>query len=81
MAPEIHLNGGPLHDQHFVIPDDRDHIHIMEPAADAVQRAIQEMKEDTPQSGFQRLPLREGMYSQVRGYPGEFEWDGWRSHD
>ena len=27
------------------------------------------------------IKTREGMYSRVQGSPGEFEWDGWRTHD
>lgn len=81
MAQTIHLNGGPMHDQQVAIPDDRDHFHIIEPASDAIQRAIQEMKDEDTEQKFQRVPLREGMYSRVQGYPGEYEWDGWRSHD
>ncbi|QIG58136.1 hypothetical protein SEA_ZEPP_48 [Microbacterium phage Zepp] len=81
-AMRIHLNGGPMHDQLVDVPDDRNHFHILESPADAIQRAIRDMTEPpSPEQGLQRLPLREGMYSQVRHYPGEFEWDGWRSHD
>ena len=78
MAPTIHLNGGPMHDQHVAIPDDRDHFHIIEPVDDAVQRALQAPADS---DSIEVVSTREGMYSRVQGYPGEYEWDGWRSHD
>lgn len=78
MAHTVHLNGGPWHGRATSVPEGRDHFHIIEPVDDAVERAI---KASTPEEGFQTLPVREGMYSQVQGRPGEFEWDGWRSHD
>lgn len=78
MVQNIHLNGGPMHDQRCTLPEGRDHFHIIEPVDDAVERAI---KSSSPEEGFQVLPTREGTYSQVRGVRGEFEWDGWVSHD
>lgn len=65
MAQNIHLNGGPWHDRVVVIEDNRDHLHLL---------MNQEQK-----NGL--IAVREGTYSQVQGRPGEFEWDGWRSHD
>ncbi|QOP65244.1 hypothetical protein SEA_ZAYULIV_48 [Microbacterium phage Zayuliv] len=81
MAQTIHLNGGPWHDRRVSLEDGHQHFHIMESPMEAVQRAIREMKDGTPPAGMQRLPLREGTYSSVRNYPGEFEWDGWVTCD
>lgn len=80
MAKTVHLNGGPIHDCEVSLEDGATHFHIQEPVVDAVRRAIAEMKEP-PQPGFTRLPLREGTYSQVQHRPGEFELDGWVTHD
>lgn len=83
MAQTIHLNGGPWHDRVTAIEDGRDHFHIIEPVEDIIARGIA-----LPHEGdeFATVTTREGMYSQVhqstgRPLPGEFEWDGWRSHD
>ena len=78
MAQTIHLNGGPMHDQRVSVSDYRDHFHIIEPVGDAVWRALQEPSGD---DAIGVVSTREGMYSQVQDRPGEFEWDGWRSHD
>lgn len=77
MAQTVHLNGGPWHDRTTSVPDGRDHFHIIEPV-DLVGRDIVAPSEDQK---VEPLPVWEGMYSQVRGVRGEFEWDGWRSHD
>lgn len=77
MAQTIHLNGGPMHDQRVAVPDDRDHFHIIEPVG-AVRWALREPSGD---DAIGVVSTREGMYSQVQDRPGEFEWDGWRSHD
>lgn len=78
MAQTVHLNGGPWHGRTTTVPDGRDHFHIIEPVEDAVARALEA---SSPEEGFTTVQSREGMYSQVRGVRGEFEWDGWRSHD
>lgn len=75
MAVTVHLNGGPWHGRTTAIPEGRDHFHIIEPNVD--WSAAITAEENTPVA----LPTRAGTYSAVRGYPGEFEWDGWRSHD
>lgn len=69
MAQTIHLNGGPWHDQVVSIPHDRDHFHIIKPSQ---EEGIQ------PKNN---IGIREGTYSQVGGRPGEYEWDGWVTHD
>lgn len=73
MANTIHLNGGPWHGQVVAIPDDRDHFHIIMPVL-----SPPEFQQAENPSGIE---TREGTYSQVRGLPGEYEWDGWVSHD
>ena len=83
MVQTIHCNGGPWHDQVTQVPNGRDHFHILEAPDLMIARAI---AESNPEAGFQALRSREGMYSQVHtihGSPvrGEYEWDGWRSHD
>lgn len=78
MAHTVHLNGGPWHDRKVALEHNRDHFHIIESVEDAVARALKAPSED---DGIETVQTREGMYSQVQGLPGEFEWDGWRSHD
>ncbi|WNN96075.1 hypothetical protein SEA_SCHIMMELS22_44 [Microbacterium phage Schimmels22] len=79
MYQNVHCNGGPWHDRRVAVENGRDHFHIIEPVADVVAREM--TKEHDADEGLQVVHTREGMYSQVRGVPGEFEWDGWRSHD
>ncbi len=82
MTQNVHLNGGPWHGKTIAIEDGRDHVHILQPVEDALREAItKEITAEEAQQGLQRVPIKEGMYSQVRGCPGEYEWDGWRSHD
>ncbi|QKN87748.1 hypothetical protein IXEL_48 [Microbacterium phage Ixel] len=83
MAQTIHLNGGPWHGRVTALEDGRDHFHIIEPVEDVVAR---ELNMPHPEGEFATVTTREGMYSQVhdinsRPIKGEFEWDGWRSHD
>lgn len=83
MAQRIHLNGGPWHDLETSVPDGRDHFHIIESIEDIISR---ELKMPHPEEGVQVVRTREGMYSQVhdinrKPVRGEYEWDGWRSHD
>lgn len=80
---KIHLNGGPWHDRETALPEGRDHFHIIEPVEDLIARELTMPHEE---GKFETVTTREGMYSQVHevtGRPlrGEFEWDGWRSHD
>jgi hypothetical protein len=77
MGKTVHLNGGPWHDRTVTLADDRDHFHIAVPMPNPF-RAISIMSDE---EAAQPVPRREGMYSQVFREPGEFEWDGWRSHD
>lgn len=84
MGKVVHCNGGPWHDRQVELMEDADHFHITEGPQEAIKRALAEQNPEL--GGFQRLPLREGIYSQVgRTYDhqvsGEFEWDGWISHD
>lgn len=84
MVQTIICHGGPWHGRTTQIPDGRDHFHILEAPNQAIARAIAEGAAES--EGLQILTPREGMYSQVHnvtGGPlkGEFEWDGWRSHD
>lgn len=84
MGKVVHCNGGPWHDKQVELLEDADHFHIVEPVEEAIKRALAESNPEL--GGFQRLPVREGTYSQVGGrtgqiVPGEFEWDGWVSHD
>lgn len=78
MAVTIHLNGGPWHDRKVALEYGRDHFHIIEPVEDAVDRALKAPSEG---DALEVVKTREGTYSQVRSVPGEFEWDGWVSHD
>lgn len=72
MPKTVHLNGGPWHDRVVALQDGGNHFHIVSPAP---PRFIY------GQIGpAQEIGRREGMYSQVTGYPGEFEWDGWGDH-
>lgn len=80
MAQTIHLNGGPWHGRTVAVEDGHDHFHIIEPAEEMLGRAIAEASQDSDET-FAVIRTREGMYSQVQGRPGEYEWDGWRSHD
>lgn len=75
MGRTVRLNGGPLHGEIVTLPDNRDHIHILQPN---LEDSTFQMDEEVE---IQIIPLREGIYSQVFREPGEFEWDGWRSHD
>lgn len=77
MAQNIHLNGGPWHDRIVVLEDGRNHFHIIQPVDEAVAAALVA----PPEEGFQVVQTREGIYSQVQGTPGEYEWDGWVTHD
>lgn len=75
MAQKIHLNGGPWHDGTISVPDGKDHFHVVQPLewpSNFTEVAL---------GDFSKVPTRMGMYSQVRGRPGEFEWDGWTSHE
>lgn len=79
---KIHLNGGPWHDKDTALPEGRDHFHIIEPVQDVIAR---ELNMPHKEGEFEVVQTREGMYSQVhtvdgRVLPGEYEWDGWRTH-
>lgn len=63
---QIRLHGGPAHNESLAIPDGYDHFHIT-------------VMERDREAGTYRT--REGVYSQVRDRPGDFEWDGFISHD
>jgi hypothetical protein len=82
MAQRIHLNGGPWHDRLIAVEDGADHFHIVEPNPEFFKAF---RSQEVPPLDPDNLPVREGMYSQVgrTGTPvrGEFEWDGWTSHD
>lgn len=79
MAHTVHLNGGPWHGRKVALENsNRDHFHIIESVEDAVDRAL---KAPSESDALEVVKTREGTYSQVQGYPGEFEWDGWVSHD
>lgn len=78
MAQTIRLHGGPWHGRVTAVEDGRDHFHIIEPVADAIERAI---KAEAPEEGVQVVPTREGMYSRAHNSKTDYEWDGWRSHD
>lgn len=84
MAYEVFLHGGPWHGRRVAIEDGRDHIHILEALQEAIDRAIQAAP--PADQIFATVPVREGTYSQIRNVsgqvvPGEFEWDGWVTHD
>lgn len=64
-----------MHGQVVAVQDDRDHFHIIEPVP--FNPRITEAESQEPSV----MPVREGMYSHVSGWPDHFEWDGWRSHD
>jgi len=72
MAHAIHLNGGPWHDKVVAIEDGRDHIHLVMPDIDPAKML-------DPTAAGERVPVKEGTYSQVLGEPDQFEWDGWGS--
>lgn len=76
----VHLNGGPWHDRKVALEHKRDHFHIIEPVEDIASRARKELPSESD-SFFPAVETREGTYSQVRGLSGEFEWDGWVTHD
>lgn len=77
----VHLNGGPWHDRMVSVEDNHDHFHIVEPNPSYL--AALRLGEAPPDG--EELANREGMYSQVgrlsTPLKGEFEWDGWVSHD
>lgn len=77
MTHAVRLHGGPWHGRTVAVQDDRDHFHIIEPVM--LPTEFEEPDDDTPVDS--QVKVREGMYSQVRASPGDFEWDGWRSHD
>jgi hypothetical protein len=70
------LHGGPWHGRVVAVQEGRDHIHIIEPVA-----IIGDFTETDDRDEPIHVETREGMYSQVAMSPGDFEWDGWRSHD
>lgn len=78
MAQRIRLHGGPWHGRTVEIPDNRDHFHIIEPVEEIARYFI---NAPTESEAFETAQTREGTYSRVQGYPGNYEWDGWRSHD
>ena len=72
MAQAVRLNGGPWHGRLTAVPDGHNHFHIRElvsPTAD-----FDQLVDGTVQ-------YREGTYSQVAQRPGEYEWDGWVTHE
>lgn len=75
MVQEIHLNGGPWHDHRLAIPDGHKHFHIREATTDEMPTFAEILT-----GILTTVPYREGTYSRVDKYPGEFEWDGWISH-
>lgn len=81
MVQRVHLNGGPWHGRDTIVQDDRDHFHIIEPVEDVIARELGKAHDAPDDTGFHVARTREGTYSQVQGVPGEYEWDGWVSHD
>jgi hypothetical protein len=69
----VQLHGGPMHGKLVAVPAGQNHIHIAGMDDEAMIRAYQREAEDTPVSSV----MRRGTYSQVSGYPHDFEWDGW----
>lgn len=76
MAQIVHLNGGPWHDQVLEIPSGHDHFHIRQATTDQQPSFLEVLT-----GILTSVPYREGTYSQVQGRPGEYEWDGWQSHE
>jgi hypothetical protein len=75
MSRIVTLHGGPMHGKKISIEIDQDHFHI----AGALEAEFPQSGDD-PQDPV-AIPFREGMYSKVFGYPNDFEWDGWRTHE
>lgn len=75
MARRVYLHGGPWHGRVIMVPEDHDHFHIIEPVEDQVT-----FSEEEQIILIENVKIREGTYSQVRGEPRAFEWDGWVSH-
>lgn len=77
----VHLNGGPWYDRVVAVEDDHDHFHIIAPG-DGFWDFRQA---EVPPTPTDPVPTKEGMYSQVgrlsTPLKGEFEWDGWVTHD
>ncbi|URC17906.1 hypothetical protein SEA_ENDOR_50 [Microbacterium phage Endor] len=67
----IHLNGGPLHDQHVAIPEGLKCFTITVPLR------WPDQLDDIINQHYESVPTRTGHYSATT-YRGEFEWDGWR---
>lgn len=74
MGQDVKLHGGPWHGQVVTVEDGRYHFHLLAPAEEPMNWLIHP-EDPTP------IRKKEGTYSRIAGMPGNFEWDGWVTHD
>jgi hypothetical protein len=67
----VQLHGGPMHGKMVAVPAGQNHIHIQ--GMDEKANPWEAPDQEAPLSAL----MRRGTYSQVSGYPHDFEWDGW----
>lgn len=69
----IKLHGGPMHDKVMEVPEGTDHIHVMGIDTESMKKLY---RSEDPGSLEDAVITKECVYSQVRGRPGDFEWEG-----